>query len=290
MPELPEVETIARTLQPLIQGAVIESIDLRLPRTLDSSGAGSLPLHLLQGRRIAHVTRRGKLALIGLEPLPPQEAASPTQAHMIAVHLKMTGRLFVYHATYPAQKHTRLRLGLNLNGTRKQLFFDDARSFGYVRLASPASLQAWPFWQNLGLEPLEHAPEDLAALYMGKKAGIKGLLLNQQLVAGIGNIYADEALFQAGIAPKSKAHTLPLHKLTQLMQAVQAVLRLSIEQCGSSIRDYRDAHGDAGSFQNTFMVYGRSGQACKACGRALCTETIAGRTTVHCPQCQPLTR
>ncbi len=287
MPELPEVETIARTLEPLIKDATITGVHLHLPSTQDHTGSGSLDLHLLQGRRISHVSRRGKLALIGLSPL--SHTPSPHEAHMLAVHLKMTGRLFVYDAHYPQQKHTRLSLDLHYDGSKacaKQLFFDDARTFGYVRLVSPATLPSWPFWQKLGLEPLEHTAEQLAHCYVGKKAGIKGLLLKQELVVGIGNIYADEALFQSSIHPERKAHTLSFEQLNQLMHAVQAVLRLSIEQCGSSIRDYRDAHGDAGSFQNTFMVYGRSGQACKACACALITKRIAGRTTVYCEHCQ----
>ncbi len=299
MPELPEVETIARTLEPLIAGSRIDAVSLRLPRALDGSGSGSLPLELMLGRIISKVRRRGKLVLICFEPLANQTTDTP---HMLAVHLKMTGRLFVYDADYMPQKHTRLVLDLtrlemqeaqskenvqNLSKARqKQLFFDDARTFGYVRLVSPASLPTWPFWQGLGLEPLEYAPEYLAQEYRGKKAGIKSLLLNQSLVVGIGNIYADEALFRAGIAPQRKADSLSLVALTKLMQAVQEVLRLSIEQCGSSIRDYRNAHGDAGSFQNTFSVYGRSGESCKACGHALITAKVAGRTTVYCGQCQ----
>ncbi len=283
MPELPEVETIVRSLEPLIAHASIDAVSLLLPRTLDTSGGGSLDLNLLQGRRIASVGRRGKLALLHLTPLEKQDS---THAHMLAVHLKMTGRLFVYDAHYKAQKHTRLIFSLTQSGIEKQLFFDDARTFGYVRLVSPESLKLWPFWQNLGLEPLDHPAATLAKLYMAKKAGIKSLLLNQSLVVGIGNIYADEALFRAGIAPQRKAHTLTLTQITTLMQAVQEVLLLSIAQCGSSIRDYRDAHGDAGSFQNTFLVYGRSNLECKACGLVLHTAKVAGRTTVYCSHCQ----
>ncbi len=284
MPELPEVETIVRTLRPLIQGAYIEQVQVYLPRILDSSGCGSLPVHLLQGRRISDVQRRGKLVLLMLEPLG--SVYDGAKAHMVAVHLKMTGRLFVYSIAAMPQKHTRVVWHLQHAEERKQLFFDDARTFGYVRVVSPDSLSQWPFWQSLGLEPLEHSAQVLAQCYVGKKAGIKGLLLNQSLVVGIGNIYADEALFQAGIAPQRKASTLSLEQLVALLQAVQAVLRLSIEQCGSSIRDYRDAHGNAGAFQNTFMVYGRSGEACKACGHELSTAKVAGRTTVYCNVCQ----
>ncbi len=282
MPELPEVETIARTLRPLVQGACIQDASLFLPRTLDMSGGGSLPLESLHGKSITDVQRRGKLVLLMLKG----QSHTPHDASILAVHLKMTGRLFVYSSDYPPQKHTRFSLNLLHQGQEKQLFFDDARTFGYVRILSKASLQLWPFWQKLGLEPLEHSAHALAACYANKKAGIKSLLLNQTLVVGIGNIYADEALFRAGLQPARKADTISHAKLTELMQAVQDVLKLSIEQCGSSIRDYRDARGDAGSFQNTFAVYGRGGEDCKICSAPLISTRVAGRGTVFCERCQ----
>ncbi len=279
MPELPEVETIARTLEPLIQGATITKSNLYLPRTLD---AGSLDLSLLHGRRIAGVSRRAKLALIMLE----EKNADPSQAHMLAVHLKMTGRLFVYSHDTEIAKHTRFSLDIEHNGKLKQLFFDDCRTFGYVRLVSPASLNSWPFWKKLGLEPLTHSPSELAMCIQGKNAGIKGLLLKQEYIVGIGNIYADEALFAAKILPTRKANTIGFDKLVELCKAIQEILLLSIKQCGSSIRDYRTAHGDAGSFQNTFAVYGRGEKPCKICGQSLVNERVAGRSTVFCPTCQ----
>ncbi len=279
MPELPEVETIARTLEPLVKGAIIGKSHLLLPRTLD---VGSLALDGLHGRRIESVGRRAKLALIKLEPVDDK----PTTPHMLAIHLKMTGRLFVYPQNAPATKHTRLILELVHESTPKQLFFDDSRTFGYARLVSPASLKHWPFWNKLGLEPLMHDAKTLAACLYGKKGGIKNVLLDQRYIVGIGNIYADEALFKAGILPSRKTHTIAMPKLVELCDAIQAILQLSIEQCGSSIRDYRTAHGDAGSFQNTFFVYGRGGQECKSCGRTLDTARVAGRTTVFCEACQ----
>ncbi len=279
MPELPEVETIARTLEPLIKGSTITKSNLFLPRTLDK---GSLDINLLHGRRIIGVSRRAKLALILLDPHKDDEK----QAHMLAVHLKMTGRLFVYAHDTPIAKHTRFSLDLEHNNKAKQLFFDDSRTFGYVRLVSPASLEYWPFWQKLGLEPLTHKPSELAKRLEGKRAGIKGLLLNQEYIVGIGNIYADEALFAAKILPTRKADTIPYTQLVELCAAIQKILLLSIEQCGSSIRDYRTAHGDAGSFQNTFAVYGRAGQVCKTCGQTLISSRVAGRSTVFCSYCQ----
>ncbi len=279
MPELPEVETIARTLEPLIQGAKITKSNLFLPRTMD---AGSLDLELLHNRRITGVSRRAKLALIMLE----SDENKDEQAHMLAVHLKMTGRLFVYEKNIPITKHTRFSLDLEHNGEQKQLFFDDSRTFGYVRLVSKSSLEHWPFWKKLGLEPLMYSPSELATRLTGKKAGIKGLLLNQEYIVGIGNIYADEALFAAKILPTRKANTISHSKLVELCSAIQKILLLSIEQCGSSIRDYRTAHGDAGSFQNTFAVYGRGGEACKCCGQQLISSRVAGRSTVFCEICQ----
>ncbi len=279
MPELPEVETIARTLEPLVQGATISKAHLLLPRTQDK---GSLELSKMQGKIITGVGRRAKLALIKLEHKENNQA----DPHMLAVHLKMTGRLFVYPKDTAPMKHTRLILDIEHNGKAKRLFFDDCRTFGYVRLVSPNALESWPFWNKLGLEPLEHSPKELAACLYGKKAGIKSLLLNQEYIVGIGNIYADEALYKAKILPSSKANTISMAKLEELCLAIQDILRLSIEQCGSSIRDYRTAQGDAGSFQNTFFVYGRAGESCRTCGATLNSAKIAGRTTVFCVQCQ----
>lgn len=282
MPELPEVETIARTLSPLVRGRRIVAVDVRHSGSVDS---GSLPLRLLEGRCIADTGRRGKLALVYL--VPEGATPQPDEAFFLAVHLKMTGRLFGYGPEQRPGPHTRLTLDLvTEDGVCSQLFFDDARKFGYVRLVSPQSLPAWPFWNALGPEPLDTSAEALVQRLAGRGGGIKSLLLDQKVVAGIGNIYADEALFRAGIDPRAKVPSLTLARLHKLFVDVQDVLRESIEQCGSSIRDYRTARGDAGAFQNTFRVYGRTGQNCLHCGAALTTATVAGRTTVFCPQCQ----
>lgn len=302
MPELPEVETIARTLSPLVRERRILGVDVRHPGSVES---GSLPLSLLQGRRVADTGRRGKLALLHLVPTEMEPTCTrpaltesnrtqsahselaPGEPAFLAVHLKMTGRLFVYDLQQEPGPHTRLVLDMEDDaGARSRLFFDDARKFGYVRLTSPASLVGWAFWEKLGPEPLEQSPDALMQRLWGRGGGIKSLLLNQQVVAGIGNIYADEALFRAGIDPRAKVTSLTRARLTALFAHVQEVLRESIAQCGSSIRDYRTARGDAGAFQNTFRVYGRSGQACLTCGAALTTATVAGRTTVFCPTCQ----
>ncbi|EGY24917.1 formamidopyrimidine-DNA glycosylase [Desulfovibrio sp. A2] len=205
--------------------------------------------------------------------------------HLLGVHLKMTGRLFVYGPEVAPNAHTRVVFGLD-DGNR--LFFDDARKFGYVRALSDADLATWDFWRSLGPEPLEIDAPDFAELFRGRRGRIKALLLDQTVIAGIGNIYADESLFRASIRPDAQAGDLSPARLRVLHGHLVDVLRESIAECGSSIRDYRDAHGDAGAFQNRFRVYGRSGQPCVACGRTLTTGKVAGRTTVYCERCQKL--
>lgn len=282
MPELPEVETIARTLTPLVRDRTVTGVRVLLPRSVE---AQSLPLSLLEGRRITHAGRRGKLALIHLAP-QDGAAFADNEACLLGVHLKMTGRLFVYGPDEKPGAHTRVILALDSPQGAEQLFFDDARTFGHVRLVSAATLPQWKFWSSLGPEPLETEPTTLALGAAARRGRIKAVLLDQTVVAGIGNIYADEALFRAGIDPRCPAHTLSPARLEGLFGHVREVLQESIAQCGSSIRDYRTARGDAGAFQNTFRVYGRSGQHCVVCGKALQTVKVAGRTTVLCPHCQ----
>lgn len=280
MPELPEVETIARTLAPQITGRAISAARVLLPKTL-AAGANLLPEAFPEaspGPRVTAVRRRGKLLLIDLEP-----------GFILAFHLKMTGRLMVRDAKTPPNTHTRILFDLAPGNDAKaaRLFFDDARTFGYCRLMRPQDFAAWPFWTRLGPEPLGLAPEEFIQRVAGRRGAIKALLLDQKVIAGIGNIYADEACFRSGVHPASPAASLTETRLAALLQSVQAVLEQSIEECGSSIRDYRDANGDAGAFQNLFRVYGRAGEACFNCGGPLHKTTVAGRTTVFCPVCQP---
>lgn len=351
MPELPEVETIVRTLRPQVDGRIITNMRVLFPKTLQT-GEEFLPE--LVGARIAAVRRRAKLAMLDLV-LPD---GSPLIA---AFHLKMTGKFFVHPAGTEPLKHTRLIFDLaevpadqatsvpkptplepatGANGRAKpgrsphegvwgavrvgkgenishrgstddrrtavalaivpptgsgaephsqpagRLFFDDTRKFGYCRLMRPESLLQWDFWTKLGPEPLVTPAAELAVLLHSGNRAIKAALLDQTVLAGAGNIYADESLFAAGIAPTARARDIALERLTVLAEKLQAVLQKSIEECGSSIRDYRDAAGNAGAFQNSFAVYGRAGQPCVRCGKTLQSARVAGRTTVFCPHCQ----
>lgn len=281
MPELPEVETVARTLAPQVVGKFIDSADVLLPKTLQ---AGHALLPELHGGRIAKVWRRAKLLLVDVAFDNPAKAALT-----LAFHLKMTGRLFVYGPDEQPGAHTRLvfRLTETADGpVTAQLFFDDTRTFGYCRIMREQDFADWKFWTALGPEPLVIRPQDFASRFKDKRGGIKAALLNQGMIAGVGNIYADESLFLAGIKPDAACCNIGEKRLITLAEKLRDVLEESIRQCGSSIRDYRDANGNAGAFQNTFNVYGRHGEACRICGKALKKSVVAGRTTVQCPHCQ----
>ncbi|MDR2605277.1 MAG: bifunctional DNA-formamidopyrimidine glycosylase/DNA-(apurinic or apyrimidinic site) lyase [Desulfovibrio sp.] len=304
MPELPEVETIVRTLTPRILGKRIASWEMLQPG-VPETGAELLPL--LCNMRITRVFRRAKLLFISLSAddgqrgagVPPSEDAgrlvclsaddvkSSTGDLILAFHFKMTGRFFIHPEGTPPLKHTRLILDLDDGG---RLFFDDARKFGYCRVMRPDELQVWPFFASLGPEPLELSAEELAehlaARFDKRGVSVKAALLDQTIIAGIGNIYADESLFGAGLDPRRPAGTVNGEKLLALATALQDTLLRAVRECGSSIRDYRDALGNAGAFQNSFQVYGRKGERCQVCKRPLYAVRIAGRGTVYCPRCQ----
>lgn len=213
---------------------------------------------------------------------PPLCGRTPDEVTALAFHLRMTGRLFVHPQGTEPGKHTRVVFPLD-DGSL--LFFDDVRRFGQVRALCGHELERWSFWRGLGPEPLEMTDEEFAARLLSG-AAVKSLLLNQSVVAGVGNIYADESLFRAGIRPDVPGRALSEERRRGLHRALVEVLLESIRECGSSIRDYRTARGDVGAFQNRFRVYGRAGERCSVCGRRLTSARVAGRTTVWCPHCQ----
>lgn len=285
MPELPEVETVARTLRPHVQGCAITGASLLRDSSLHPL---SLRPEELLGCTITHVSRRGKLLLLELDA---GQAAEPrvrgATGLRLAVHLRMTGRLMTWPDGTPPGPHTRCVFDLtDAQGQKRRLFFDDVRAFGLLLAATPQTMQQWSFWRELGPEPLELTDAAFSARLEGRNSAIKAVLLDQKVIAGVGNIYADESLFAAGIDPRRKAASLSSAQRSGLLACLKEVLLLSISQCGSSIRDYRDANGNVGAFQNSFVVYGRSGQSCRACGRALEKTRVAGRATVYCPHCQ----
>lgn len=279
MPELPEAETVARTLYPHIHKCVFKNVELLRPASLHPL---SLPLSSLINMRIENVWRRAKMIMLDLVSPSPAVGLPST----LVFHLRMTGRLFTASANSEQGKHTRCVFELEKeDGTSMQLFFDDTRTFGMIFAATQTELEKWDFWKNLGPEPLEITAAEFAGRLRGKRP-LKTSLLDQKVIAGIGNIYADEALFASGLSPLRPTDSLSEMENAELLCSLQNVLRLSISQCGSSIRDYRDADGNIGTFQNSFAVYGRGGQPCKKCGNILEKIRIGGRATVYCAHCQ----
>lgn len=269
MPELPEVEVIARGLNDSVAGRAIVGVEYADLTRLSEPAETLLPK--LPGQTVKRVYRRAKVLLVEM-----------ARGMTLGFHLKMTGRV-VHGPMREPDKHDRLFMGLD-DGSL--LSFADMRKFGYVRSFTPDELEQWDFLLKCGPEPLETDAKILAKRVVGRKGRIKGLLLDQSVVVGVGNIYADESLFRARIHPEARADRLSLKRLTVLFEEVQAVLRQAISENGSSIRDYVNADGDAGAFQNSFNVYGRKGAACTECSRSLTTAKVAGRTSTFCPRCQ----
>lgn len=277
MPELPEVETVVRTLAPDVTGKKICSLIC----LNSSSWADELDYKCLAKIRpaIRRVGRKGKLLLLYFEPF----SYAGYEIFALAFHLKMSGRLFYYANQKESEKHTRIILELE---NKETVFFDDARKFGYCRFLTNKSAENWNFWKKLAKDPLEMQADEFIEVVAGRKTSIKSVLLQQDIVSGIGNIYADESLFLAKIAPQRKASSLSANEMQRLYQCIRDVLEESIAFCGSSIKDYRTAKGDVGSFQNKFKVYGREGKKCFVCNSLLKKTIVAGRTTIFCPCCQ----
>ncbi len=272
MPELPEVETIARGLDRRVSGDVIESIWLgRKPEPLKSSAREIAAT--LEHSRIATVRRMGKHIVFDLDRV---ERALPTHAQWI-VHLGMTGRLQVCEPDSEVLKHTHAILTL---ASGKELRFVDPRRFGRLSVARAGDFEAG------GIEPLEADLDRFLAMFRGRKTPIKSALLNQKLLRGVGNIYADESLFRAGIRPRRRASTVTREQLAKLLASVKEVLREAIALGGSSISDYVDADGEEGFFQLRHRVYGREGEPCLVCKTPIKRIVIAGRSSHYCPKCQ----
>lgn len=289
MPELPEVETIALGLARRVTGDVIESIWLgQKPEPLNSPAREIAAT--LENRRIAGVRRMGKHIVFDLEadnvtraPSPAkrmkgtksrQEAATRPQ---FIVHLGMTGRLQVCEPQSEIVKHTHAIAKLS---SGRELRFIDPRRFGRLSVARHGS------FDTSGVEPLEIDRDRFIALFRGRKTLIKSALLNQKLLRGVGNIYADESLFRAGIRPRRRVSTITHAQFAKLLAAIQEVLKEAISLGGSSISDYVDADGEAGFFQLQHRVYGRKGEPCLVCKTPIRRIVIGGRSSHYCPKCQ----
>lgn len=269
MPELPEVETIARGLAKRVVGDVIESVWLgSKPEPLKSPATEIAST--LQSRKISDVRRVGKHIVFDLAGVN-----NGTNGAQWIVHLGMTGSLLVCTPDTELAKHTHAVLRL---ASGRELRFVDPRRFGRLSVIEK--------FEAPGSEPLNISPENFAKLFSGRKTPIKSALLNQKLLSGVGNIYADEALFRAGIRPRRRAASLTREDLRRLHLALRRVLREAIRLGGSSISDYVDANGDEGFFQLKHRVYGREGKPCLVCKSPIKRIVIAGRSSHYCPKCQ----
>jgi len=269
MPELPEVETIARGLAKRVTGDVIDSVWLGQKKEPLKSPASKIAA-TLEHRRIAAVRRMGKHIVFDLA------AKSQIQSQFI-VHLGMTGRLQVCEPQDEVAKHTHAILKLK---SGRELRFVDPRRFGRLSVAQAGDFDA------AGTEPLEADLESFLTLFRGRKTPIKSALLNQKLLRGVGNIYADESLFRAGLRPRRRASTVTPDQFAKLLIAIKEVLKEAIALGGSSVSDYVDADGEEGFFQLQHRVYARESESCLVCKTPIKRIVIAGRSSHYCPRCQ----
>ena len=275
MPELPEVETVCRGLAPVLEGRVLIRVEQRidaLRRPLPPDFASRI-----EGRRVNRVGRRGKYILFHLD-----------SGDVVIIHLGMSGRMTIHAGDAPEPaRHDHVVFHTDRG---HHIVFNDARRFGAMDLAREIALHRHPLLAHLGLEPLgnEFNGETLAALLKGRRTPIKAALLDQRLIAGIGNIYASEILYHARLSPRRMAYTVAGARVERLAAAVGDVLRDAIAAGGSSLRDYVQASGELGYFQHRFAVYGRAGEPCPGCdcGAAIRRIVQAGRSSFYCPRRQ----
>lgn len=267
MPELPEVETIVQTLSQNLKGYKVASFTVLFSGLLRNSRE---VLEQYRGRVVTGFRRRGKFILIDFD-----------HNFSLLFHLKMTGQLLICHPEEAIDKHTHFIL--TFEGNNQELRFRDIRKFGFIQCLCPSEASAL---DSLGPEPLEIHLQGFKDLFRGRKARVKSLLLKQNFIAGIGNIYADEILFEARLHPLTPASLLEEEELKGLWRAVRLVLRRAIRFRGSTIRNFKNADGREGSFQDYHQVYGKESSPCPRCGERIKRLRISGRSSFFCPKCQ----
>lgn len=273
MPELPEVETVVRTLRGLVVGKTIERVSVTLPRIVRFPDDTEAFKAGLTGQTIHEIKRRAKFIQFVLD------------RDVLVSHLRMEGRYGLYAAQDPVEKHTHVIFHFT-DGT--ELRYRDVRQFGTMDLF-PLGMetQAGPL-AKLGVEPLEEAftADVLRQLLKDRATKIKPLLLNQECIVGLGNIYVDESLFKAGIHPEKPAGKLTKKQVARLYESIVATLSEAVEQGGSSIKSYVNGQGEMGMFQQSLLVYGRKDEPCVNCGTPIVRLVVGGRGTHICPACQ----
>ena len=270
MPELPEAETIARQLQECLAGARLDRV-VHLRRDVVKNRGRRMP-SWLEGAKVQRVARRGKRVVVHL-----------AGDRGIIFFLGMTGRLEVCPPSAPLAPHTHLRIAVR--GGKRELRFNDYRRFGGLRFFDMSNGRPPQGLAELGVEPLEMSAKQFRQI-LSRRRQIKALLLDQRVIAGLGNIYCDEALYRAGIHPVEIAADLDARRVGRLCRAVKNVLRASIQAKGTTVISYRSAEGP-GAFQKRLRVYGREGEPCHTCQTPILRLTAAGRSSHICPHCQP---
>ncbi len=270
MPELPEVETIVNDLRPEIVGKKIVEINCITP----STWRNKIPENdLMIGSKIDSIGRRGKNILIYL-----------SNNLVLIVHLKMTGRLIYEPELAPLTKHTHFIAKLDQGFLR----FNDVRKFGYIDLVDADKLESIEYLNKLGPDALIISKSDFIKIIKSKNRIVKSLLLDQTVIAGIGNIYSDEALFMAGINPRAISSKLSAEKAGLLHNAIISTLKKAIKSRGSSVSDYVDGSGKPGGFQYHLKVYGREGEPCRKCGKPIKRVKLGSRSSHYCSHCQKM--
>lgn len=273
MPEMPEVETIRRQLAEKIIGCMITDVTISLPRLFKWPTANEVKAYLIH-QTITAIKRRGKYLLLTL-----------SNERVLVIHLRMTGRLLYQVKNQKHDPYTRIVFHLDND---KELLYADTRTLGTLYVMSEAELTNITGLTSMGPEPL--TPEftlDYFQTLLAKRHGkIKALLLNQQAIGGLGNIYADECLAVAGIDPERPASDLVPIEVGKLHAAVNRVIKEGIEDGGTTFRDYKNSEGASGTHQHRLWVYGRTGQPCRRCGELILKKIVAGRGSHYCPNCQ----
>ncbi len=279
VPELPEVETVRTQLAPAVEGRTVEALEVRDPLWCSPAAPAELAA-AVNGRRVERLARRGKYLIWTLRE----------EVHLV-MHLRMTGNLLLVDADEDSDERSYLRVRVRLDDGRRVLFVDPRRFGTGIVLLGDAALADY-LAARLGIEPLtpEFSVDALRALAKGRRTPIKAFLLDQRRIAGVGNIYADEALFRARIHPFRETGTLKPRQLAALRDAVVESLALGIDSRGATIDDFRDIDGARGSFQDAFLVHRREGEPCPVCGRTIRKLRAAGRGTYVCERCQPRPR
>ena len=273
MPELPEVETIRRSLEAKALGQVIRKVTVIHEKTIRKPHPDVF-VSCLQGQEITGFNRLGKYLMMEIGC-----------SKVLVIHLRMTGRLIYTESSIPVTKHTRIIFYLDHG---QELHFQDIRKFGTMHLLRRQELQSFPPFRALGYDALDPrlSLDIFINMLKGRRGQVKGLLLNQSFIAGIGNIYANEILWKAGIHPQRTANSLDIEEQQKLYQAIRDVLKSAVSHRGTTLRDYVDGDGKHGEFQNLLRVHSREGKPCPLCGNSIARIKQGGRSSYYCPICQ----